>query len=43
MLEATIWSQVVYNQGMQLAVFFTTVAALDFLLYQEMVIFSFAI
>ena len=43
MLEATIWSQVVYNQGMLLAVFFTTVVALDFVLYQELVIFSFAI
>ena len=43
MLEATFWSQVVYNQGMLLAVFFTTVVALDFVLYQELVIFSFAI
>ena len=34
MLEATISSQIVYNQGMQLAVFFTPVVALDFVLYQ---------
>ena len=39
-LEATICSQVVYNQGMQLAVFFTPMVALDFVLYQELVIFS---
>ena len=43
MLEATIWSQVVYNQGMQLVIFFNPVIALDFALYQELVIFSFAI
>ena len=43
MLEATIWFQVVYNEGIQLAVFFTIVIALDFVLYQELVTFSFAI
>ena len=43
MLEATIWSQAVHNHGMSLAVFFTPVVALDFVLYQELVIFSFEI
>ena len=43
MLEATIWSKVVYNQGMYFAVFFTPVVALDFVQYQELIIFSFAI
>ena len=43
MLEATIWSQVVYNKGMYHAVFFTPVVALDFDLYQQLVIFSFPI
>ena len=43
MLEATIWSQVVYKQGTKLAVFFTTVLALDLVLIQELEIFIFAI
>ena len=42
-IEATILLQVVYNQGMELAVFFTAVVDLDFVLYQELAIFSFAI
>ena len=42
MLEATIWPQVVYNQGMYLAVFFTLVVALGFVPYQ-VVIFSLVI
>ena len=41
MLETTIWSQVVYSQGMQLLVFFTPVVVLDFVLYQELVIIYF--
>ena len=43
MLEAAIWSQEVYNRGMELAVFFTPAAALDFVLYQELVRMSIAI
>ena len=43
MLEASIWSQVVLNQEILLAVFFTPVVALDFVLYQELVIVSLAI
>ena len=43
MLEANIWLQVEYNHGMQLAVFFAPVVALDFVLYQELALFSFAI
>ena len=42
-LEATIWFQVVYIQGMYIAVFFTPVVASDFFLYQELVIFNFEI
>ena len=43
MLEVTIWWQVVYNQGMHLAVIFTPVVVLDFVLYQQLVMFRFAI
>ena len=43
MLEATICSQVVYKHGVKLAVFFTPGVALDFVLHQELVIFSFGI
>ena len=41
MLEVAIWFHVVYNQGIKLAVLFTPVVALNFVLSQELVIISF--
>ena len=40
MFQATISSQVVYNKGILIAVFFTQLVGLDLVLYQELVIFS---
>ena len=41
MLEAATCSQVVYNQGMELVVFFSPVVAFDFVPYQELAIVAF--